>query len=128
MLDKYRLIRYNGSMMKTLTIQIPSKKLERALSDYLDEMIYMNYDLVVIRRAGVPTRKALIDKIMATPKLKKLLVKAVFREINSFLTDGPFTDFLIDNNLAAVIGDTIKKCDKESEKYFNQVKKSMRGA
>jgi len=65
-----------------MELTLKDSEVRKAIGDYLDDHLFEFYPSRAIKDAGIPTRKVLIEQVMADPKFQKNFTKYLLTYID----------------------------------------------
>jgi hypothetical protein len=65
-----------------MELTLKDAEVRKVIGDFLDEQLFNYYDAAVIKAAGIPTRKALIEQVITDPKFQKEFTKFLMQYID----------------------------------------------
>jgi hypothetical protein len=68
-----------------MELTLKDSAVRKAIGDYLDDYLFEFYRSDVIKAAGIPARKVLIEQVMADPKFQKNFIKYLSNYIDGDL-------------------------------------------
>ena len=65
-----------------MELTLKDSAVRKVIGDFLDEQLFNYYDAAVIKAAGIPTRKALIEQVITDPTFQKEFAKFLMQYID----------------------------------------------